>query len=177
MTREIIKDIEDFEGDIAYGRNTVPVVIGVPSAKIVSVSLIIITIAMLYLIWYLFISDTITFIYITSLIVLPLLYVIYKVIISRNRKQLHRCKQHHEVCDAYRYSLLCCGKSNTYLEPILNMIIENLNKYRIILASRSPRRQQLLRELGIKFDVLIRDYKEHYPENLKGERDCQICCT
>ena len=26
LTREIIKDIEDFEGDIAYGRNTVPVV-------------------------------------------------------------------------------------------------------------------------------------------------------
>ena len=37
LTREIIKDIEDFEGDIAYGRNTVPVVIGILSAKIVSI--------------------------------------------------------------------------------------------------------------------------------------------
>ncbi len=33
LIREIIKDIEDFEGDIAYGRNTVPVVIGVLSCK------------------------------------------------------------------------------------------------------------------------------------------------
>src|SRR5665647_485275 len=31
LIREIIKDIEDFEGDIAYGRNTVPVVIGAVS--------------------------------------------------------------------------------------------------------------------------------------------------
>ena len=89
LTREIIKDIEDFEGDIAYGRNTVPVVIGVLSAKIVSVSLIIITVALLYLTWHFFINDTITLIYLSAAIVLPLLYVIYKVVISRNRKQLH----------------------------------------------------------------------------------------
>jgi len=50
LIREIIKDIEDFEGDIAYGRNTVPVVIGVLSSKIVSICLIIITIVLLYLV-------------------------------------------------------------------------------------------------------------------------------
>ena len=89
LTREIIKDIEDFEGDVAYGRNTVPVVIGVLSAKVVSVSLIFITVALLYLTWYFFINDTITLIYLSAAIVLPLVYVIYKVVISRDRKQLH----------------------------------------------------------------------------------------
>lgn len=49
------------------------------------------------------------------------------------------------------------------------MIIDNLNTYRIILASRSPRRQQLLRELGLKFDVVIKEYAETYPESLVGE--------
>lgn len=49
------------------------------------------------------------------------------------------------------------------------MIVDNLNKYRIILASRSPRRQQLLRQLGIQFDVVIRDYNETYPPDLSGE--------
>lgn len=49
------------------------------------------------------------------------------------------------------------------------MIIDDLNKYRIILASRSPRRQQLLQELGIKFEVVVRDYDESYPEELKGK--------
>ena len=90
LTREIIKDTEDFEGDITFGRNSVPIVIGVLSAKIVSVSLIIITIAMLYIIWYFFIHDNLTLIYISAAIVLPLLYVIYKVVTSHERKQLHR---------------------------------------------------------------------------------------
>lgn len=49
------------------------------------------------------------------------------------------------------------------------MIIDNLNNYRIILASRSLRRQQLLRELGIKFDIVIMDYDESFSEGLDGE--------
>lgn len=89
LAREIIKDIEDFEGDVAYGRNTVPVVIGILSAKIVSVCLIITTIALLYLTWHFFISDTITLVYLSSAIVLPLLFVIYRVVVSNNRIQLH----------------------------------------------------------------------------------------
>jgi 4-hydroxybenzoate polyprenyltransferase len=89
LTREIIKDIEDFEGDIAYGRNTVPVVIGILAAKIISISLIVITIALLYLVWYIFINDNITLIYLSAGIVLPLAWVIFKVIVSSNRKQLH----------------------------------------------------------------------------------------
>jgi 4-hydroxybenzoate polyprenyltransferase len=89
LTREIIKDIEDFEGDIAYGRNTVPVVTGVLAAKIISISLITLTVALLYLVWYMFINDKITLIYLSVAIVLPLGYVIFKVVVSSDRKQLH----------------------------------------------------------------------------------------
>jgi 4-hydroxybenzoate polyprenyltransferase len=89
LTREIIKDIEDFEGDVAYGRNTVPVVIGVLAAKIVSVCLIIITVIMLYLAWHFFINDSITLIYILIAVVLPLLFVLYKVVKSNGKKELH----------------------------------------------------------------------------------------
>lgn len=49
------------------------------------------------------------------------------------------------------------------------MIIDKLNEYRIILASRSPRRQQLLYELGLKFDIIVEDYDETYPECLSGD--------
>jgi len=49
------------------------------------------------------------------------------------------------------------------------MVTDDLNKYRIILASRSPRRQQLLHEMGIRFNTVIREYEESYPDNLKGE--------
>ena len=87
--REIIKDTEDFEGDIAYGRNTIPVVIGVVSAKVVSICLLIITIILLYLAWHFFINDSITLVYISVVVVLPLLYVIFKLVRSSEKKQLH----------------------------------------------------------------------------------------
>jgi 4-hydroxybenzoate polyprenyltransferase len=89
LVREIIKDIEDFEGDLAYGRKTIPVVIGIPASKIVSVILISITLVLLYLVWFFFVHDNITLIYISFFLTLPLLYVIFLVTISRNRKQVH----------------------------------------------------------------------------------------
>jgi septum formation protein len=49
------------------------------------------------------------------------------------------------------------------------MIVDKLENHRIILASQSPRRQQMLRELGLKFDVVIKDYPETYPEGLDGK--------
>ena len=50
------------------------------------------------------------------------------------------------------------------------MSIEEINRYRIILASRSPRRQQLLYELGLKFEVVTRSWTEKYPRHLKGAK-------
>lgn len=49
------------------------------------------------------------------------------------------------------------------------MGIDEINRFRIILASRSPRRQQLLKELGLIFEVVERDWSEKYPAYLKGE--------
>jgi septum formation protein len=50
------------------------------------------------------------------------------------------------------------------------MFTDKLNEFKIILASRSPRRQQLLHELGLKFDIVIKEYDEIYPEDLAGEQ-------
>ena len=49
------------------------------------------------------------------------------------------------------------------------MFIDTFNDFKIILASKSPRRQQLLRDLGLKFEVIIKEYDETYPEGLTGE--------
>ncbi len=50
-------------------------------------------------------------------------------------------------------------------------MLENLNKYNIFLASNSPRRQELLAQLGIAFKVFTIDgIKETYPETLPKER-------
>ncbi len=89
LTREIIKDIEDFEGDKAYGRNTVPVVIGILSSKIVSISLIVITIVLLYIAWYYFLFDKITLIYITVAIVLPLVITVFRLVTGTKKEHLH----------------------------------------------------------------------------------------
>jgi septum formation protein len=45
-------------------------------------------------------------------------------------------------------------------------MLANLKKYRIVLASKSPRRQQLLSELGVKFDVISPDVDESFPNEL-----------
>ncbi len=89
LTREIIKDIEDFEGDVAYGRNTLPVVLGIKTAKIIASFLNLITIALLYIIWHLFLYDNYTLVYISAVLVLPLLLVIFIVFRSTDRKRMH----------------------------------------------------------------------------------------
>jgi septum formation protein len=47
------------------------------------------------------------------------------------------------------------------------MLESLLSRYRIILASQSPRRRQLLQGLDIPFEVEVREIEETYPEELK----------
>ena len=49
-------------------------------------------------------------------------------------------------------------------------MLENLNKYKIILASNSPRRKELLSGLGVGYEVkTLPDVDESYPDGLSGE--------
>lgn len=48
-------------------------------------------------------------------------------------------------------------------------MLENLKKYEIILGSKSPRRQQLLKELGLQFSILTYETDEDFSEHLKKE--------
>ncbi len=49
-------------------------------------------------------------------------------------------------------------------------MLENLDKYKIILASNSPRRKELLGGLGVKYEVrALKDIDESYPDHLVGE--------
>jgi septum formation protein len=41
--------------------------------------------------------------------------------------------------------------------------------YNYLLASKSPRRQQLLKSLGIGFQTVIKDVEENYPDDLPKE--------
>ena len=48
------------------------------------------------------------------------------------------------------------------------MLSEKFKKNHIILASGSPRRQELFKELGIKFTIQVKDVEENYPSHLKN---------
>ena len=49
-------------------------------------------------------------------------------------------------------------------------MLENLNKCKIILASNSPRRKELLSGLGVDYEVkTLPDVDESYPDGLSGE--------
>ena len=48
------------------------------------------------------------------------------------------------------------------------MLKERLKKYNIILASGSPRRQQLLKDLNLDFSIQLKEIEENFPSNLKG---------
>lgn len=51
----------------------------------------------------------------------------------------------------------------------MGMILDNLKKYKVILASNSPRRKELLAGLGVDYEVrTLPDVDESYPETLQG---------
>jgi septum formation protein len=51
-----------------------------------------------------------------------------------------------------------------------------LDKYKIVLASKSPRRQQLLKEMGIRFEVRVKAVDESFPAELKKEAVALCLC-
>ena len=50
------------------------------------------------------------------------------------------------------------------------MINQRFEKYHLILASQSPRRQYLLKELGLNFEIRTTNVPEEYPGHLKHEQ-------
>ncbi|WP_343592918.1 Maf-like protein [Flavobacterium sp.] len=48
------------------------------------------------------------------------------------------------------------------------MLKEKLKKYKIILASGSPRRQQFFKDLDLEFEIRLKDVEEIFPPELKA---------
>ena len=90
LIREIIKDIEDFEGDNAFGRNSIPVVLGVKVSKIIVIILLICTVCALLYTYYFHIRDYYTLIYLLVLIIIPIIGLIIQVIIGKSKSDFKR---------------------------------------------------------------------------------------
>jgi septum formation protein len=48
-------------------------------------------------------------------------------------------------------------------------MLENLKKYTVILGSKSPRRQDLLRGIGVEFKILVKEIDENFSPELKKQ--------
>jgi len=90
LAREVVKDAEDFEGDQAYGKKTIPVVWGMQAARITATALVMLTVVLLILTWLFFIPDTITLIYFIALLILPLFIVLIVLFRSETQVSWHK---------------------------------------------------------------------------------------
>jgi len=73
LLREIVKDIEDFEGDSSYGCNTIPVVTGIKTSKIVAIVLTFSIIWLLSFLYFKYLNDPISKWYLIISVGLPLI--------------------------------------------------------------------------------------------------------
>lgn len=89
LIREIIKDMEDYEGDKAIGLKTLPVKGGLTAARIIVLIFSAGTLFLLYLICIRYLNDKITLAYLSLLVTFPFLVVMYKVLTARGKHQLH----------------------------------------------------------------------------------------
>jgi|KBSMisStaDraftv2_1062788.scaffolds.fasta_scaffold15328_2 4-hydroxybenzoate polyprenyltransferase len=92
LVREVVKDIEDMEGDEKYGCRTLPIVWGVPAAKIFAAVWLVVIIAMLVIVQFyvLQMGWWWSALFCILLIILPLLYVLRKLYTAQVPADYHR---------------------------------------------------------------------------------------
>ena len=92
LIREVVKDMEDIEGDIRYNCNTMPIAWGIPAAKVFVGVWIIVLISALAIIQFYVLQFGwwISSLYSFLLIILPLLWVIRKLYLAQNAIEYHR---------------------------------------------------------------------------------------
>ncbi|MBR4621247.1 MAG: geranylgeranylglycerol-phosphate geranylgeranyltransferase [Salinivirgaceae bacterium] len=90
LIREIVKDMEDLEGDASCGCNTLPMAFGMRVSKIVVVALIALTIAALLAVYDFYLHESLTFIYICVFLIVPLVLAIVLTLTAQDVKHYHR---------------------------------------------------------------------------------------
>lgn len=92
LIREIIKDLEDREGDRIQNRKTIPLVLGETASKVIAGLFLFVVIASITRVqwqqqqW----TDLLPFLYVVVLIQLPCILLLVRIIQSRTRRQYHQ---------------------------------------------------------------------------------------
>ncbi len=88
LLREIIKDMEDMEGDKEYGCKTIPIVLGIKTTKLIVTIIALATMLCLAYVqkYYWSVENFKAFIYFTLALQIPFVFLIYKVVSGENKK-------------------------------------------------------------------------------------------
>ena len=91
LLREIVKDIEDVEGDKKAGIKSLPIVLSIHKTKIIIYGIAILTLASIdYFAINLYKSNTIASLYLLIVVSLPLLYFMVKLYGSKSKLEFHK---------------------------------------------------------------------------------------
>ena len=91
LLREIVKDVEDMEGDKAMGSRSLPIVLGIQKTKTVLISITVpLLLAVVYFIYALLDHNLYLPVYISLTVALPLLYFIYAISRAASKKQFNK---------------------------------------------------------------------------------------
>ena len=94
LLREIIKDMEDINGDYKAGMNTLPIALGIErSAKVVFVLTIVLLFAVGYYVVNVLYKNQIMVLYFLVFIMGPLLYLAIKMFSANTKKEFHQMSQ------------------------------------------------------------------------------------
>jgi len=89
MAREIVKDIEDYEGDFASNCTTLPLTFGTKTAKWVAALFVVSIMVCSLFAYFLYIKEIISLVYISVTIVLPCIYIVYSLMKADSQQDYH----------------------------------------------------------------------------------------
>lgn len=89
LMREIIKDMEDMHGDNELNRKTLPLVFGIQKSKFVVFALSLIVTLSIFFIYIIFFKDLVSILYLTLLVIIPLIYLMVKLHKAVGQKEFY----------------------------------------------------------------------------------------
>jgi 4-hydroxybenzoate polyprenyltransferase len=117
LVREIVKDMEDYEGDFVFGRKTIPIVWGMKVSKIVVASLVAVSILSIMYLLIFHLRDMISMFYIVLAIIIPLSAIGFGIFWADSKRHFNILSQLIKL--VMLTGLLYC--------PLVNYIISVLN--------------------------------------------------
>ncbi len=113
--REIVKDIEDIPGDKVAGKKTFPVAMGEKAAKILALAMSLLMIGGFGFIYWVYLKNWMTLVYLGLFLTLPLLFLGYKLWISTEKKDFYFVQTGLKVLmlTGLLYALVVCVQINS----------------------------------------------------------------